>query len=193
MPIHGNIIPTFEVPKNWKPKGMHPFEQPRKGSIPITLRQTGLERILGRQVLSISQYLGSYGMGGAGFFGLQLKKTKEYSMDWLVLRLWGADNWLHFDGHIINCHSNQVPKFTPLNSQELKKTIKGLTLVSAEVMDKSSYFILDGGPTQIHRLEIKEDPASRPLTGGSNEQHKFNPGESCWNAWVVSKTQHLVV
>ena len=68
---------------------------------PRTLREVGIERFLHRQVLGYENSLGSYGMGGPGFSGFSLSKTKDYHRECLVLTLWGAQNWILFDGEPI--------------------------------------------------------------------------------------------
>lgn len=65
---------------------------------PPTLRQLGSARCVGRRVIEWSSSLGSYGMGGPGFFGMRLAATPSYSEEWLVLVLWGAAHWLILDG-----------------------------------------------------------------------------------------------
>src|SRR3989338_3060646 len=67
---------------------------------PRTLREVGIDRFLHREVLDWGS-AGDYGMGGAGFFALGLKKTENYPQEGLVLRLWGADNWILFDDETI--------------------------------------------------------------------------------------------
>ncbi|MGA7733054.1 MAG: hypothetical protein WCD37_17485, partial [Chloroflexia bacterium] len=66
--------------------------------VPKTLREVGAGRIVGREVIRWLSSLGSYGMGGPGFFGLRLAAAGDYLEEWLALRLWGADNWLLLDG-----------------------------------------------------------------------------------------------
>jgi hypothetical protein len=41
-------------------------------------------------------------MGGPGFVGFQLEQTPQYPSEWLVLRLWGATNWLRLDGESLD-------------------------------------------------------------------------------------------
>ncbi len=67
------------------------------GKKPATLRDTGVERILNRRVLTWS-VTGSYGTGGTGFFAIQLESNQQYPEEWLVLALWGSSTWLLLDG-----------------------------------------------------------------------------------------------
>lgn len=65
---------------------------------PMTLAEYGTNRIIGRDIVDMSICIGSYGMGGPGFFGLCLSKTEKYPEEWLILTLWGATHWLQVDG-----------------------------------------------------------------------------------------------
>lgn len=53
------------------------------------------ERVVGRTVDEVRTYVGTYGMGGPGFFGLRLGD------EWLVVAIWGADSWIEADGRIV--------------------------------------------------------------------------------------------
>lgn len=71
-----------------------------KGPPPKTLREVGISRIIGRKITRWSPDVGSYGMGGCGLFGARLSETSEFPEEWLILRLWGAPDWLVVDGEI---------------------------------------------------------------------------------------------
>ena len=51
-----------------------------------------IQTIVKGRVVTVSNSIGSYGMGGAGFFGIQLAKP-EFT-EWLVISLWAADGWI---------------------------------------------------------------------------------------------------
>jgi len=71
-----------------------------KGPPPKTLREVGINRIIGRKITRWTPDLGSYGMGGCGLFGVRLSKTPEFPEEWLILMLWGAPDWLLVDGKV---------------------------------------------------------------------------------------------
>ncbi len=56
------------------------------------------DKLIGRTVLEISDHVGSYGMGGPGFFGLRFDK------EWLVVAIWGADEWITAEGQRMKTH-----------------------------------------------------------------------------------------
>jgi hypothetical protein len=74
--------PTGKVGPNIVP-GLHLTSN--RYEPPETLRQMGVGRILGREVVGWSNSLGSYGMGGPGFFGLRLARSGALYSEWLVL------------------------------------------------------------------------------------------------------------
>lgn len=79
-----NIIPCHEGSPN--------------GPSPRSLRYLGISRILQRSIVQLSFSIGSYGMGGPGFWGFKFRQTDKYPEEWLILTLWGAGLWLVFDG-----------------------------------------------------------------------------------------------
>ena len=193
------IIPTWEFPKNWENSGGSSFEVPSEGPIPPTLRDVrgGYQRILNRTITEVCNCMGTYGMGGPGFFGLKLEKLpKKYPEEWLVLRLWGADNWLHYNNKILDCHPNQHKDFKTVIKPDsyyteiqkiYDKTFIGKKITSAIIRNKSCRFSLGR-----NKLEIKEDPVSRPPCAGSGE---FRDLKDCnvLDCWIISKTGRLVV
>lgn len=157
-----------------------------------TLRELGTERILHRQIIGWSANLGSYGMGGPGFFGLKLSATELFSEEWLVLTLWGADNWLVLDNHWLAANPNQYEIQKPLYSNfgaeldwdETTPLLIGATLTDAIVQDNSSVLTLQR-ENAAHVLEIPQDPSRLSRYGGSGEPRVWNQDESQWDAWVV--------
>jgi hypothetical protein len=159
---------------------------------PQTLREAGLERITGRIITAWSASLGSYGMGGPGFFGLRLAATGEYPDEWLVLRMWGAGCWLLLNGSWIEAHPNQYHVQEPLYSNfgpgeewdHVTSKLVGATLQSAIVSDGALAFYLAGtGPL---KLEIPQDTSLLSLYGGTMQPRVWNPTESRLDAWVIS-------
>ena len=71
-----------------------------KGPPPKTMREVGINRIIGRIITRWTPDLGSYGMGGCGLFGACLSQTPEFPEEWLILMLWGAPDWLLVDGKV---------------------------------------------------------------------------------------------
>jgi hypothetical protein len=123
-PDIAKIIKPILAPKEWTPRGM--FDTPVRGPSPATLREVGEESLVdgGRNVLEACSCLGSYGMGGPGFLGFHLEKSEHSPDEWLVLCLWGADEWVRLDGK----------KYE--NGDELCKEIDGSVLCDIKVSDR---------------------------------------------------------
>jgi hypothetical protein len=175
------LIKTWEIPDDFEPV-LNPFELPLKGKIPPTIKKIGTNRILGRKILDVVQYLGSYGMGGPGFFGIKLEKSRKYPEEWLVLRLWGAADWLHFNGQIISCHPKQEKKWKPYGADNIGIILLGNSIKSAIINTKSCVFKFLNG----HILELKKDPKSRPVTGGSGELRTLSKNDDLRQAWILT-------
>ena len=161
--------------------------------VPETLREVGITRIVGRQVADWSANLGNYGMGGPGFFGLRLAATEEYPEEWLVLRLWGADNWLLLDEQWVASHCNQYHVQLPLYSDyggaeswdRVTERLVGADVEDVKIEHDESLIILVRGE-QRHRLEIPRDTSRLPLYGGIMQPHVWNPDEDQWDAWIIA-------
>lgn len=161
---------------------------------PKTLREVGTQRIIGRWVSEWSPVLGSYGMGGPGFFGLRLSETADFPEEWLVLRLWGACNWLLMDGEWVEAHPNQYHIQEPLYSNfggdemwdRLKERVVGAQITEVQIEHDYSRFVLTLGLTQ-YTLEIPQDTSRLSLYGGTMEPRVWNPDEDQRDAWIISQ------
>ncbi len=166
------------------------------GSRPQTLRQVGIERIVGRQITGWMDHYGSYGMGGPGFFELSLEASARFPREHLVLTLWAAGNWILIDGRWLSAHPNQYAKQRPLFSEfafgleqrwdEATRLLVGSEIAEALITDDETILLLVQGQAE-HRLEVPKDTSRLPWHGGSLEPHRWNPYESHWDAWVVTQ------
>ena len=168
------------------------YQNAPAGTPPKTIRQLGLSQIVGRTITAWSDHLGSYGMGGPGFFGLQLAASRPHREEWLVLILWGADNWLLFDGQWVAAHPNQYHHQKPLIStfggdlhwDYLSEKLLGAVIGEMTITDNSSCLALDKGGNR-HYLEIPAETNKLPVYGGNGRPRLWYPHESQWEAWVV--------
>lgn len=58
--------------------------------------------VVGRRVDEVCDHVGTYGMGGPGFFGLRL------GHQWLVVAVWGAGEWITAKGRRVEDHSHET-------------------------------------------------------------------------------------
>lgn len=193
-PYVPNIHACYEMPKGWKPKG--PFDCPARGPRPVPIRVHGTHKLQGRKVLETSHHLGSYGMGGPGFFGMKLAGRSGGKDSWLVLTLWGADDWLTLDDAPISFSGSPDRKCPTA-------PLVGKVLEWAKVQPKYSQMRFgDGEATGTYKflgkipdgtwLEFHPSPSKRPLRP-NGEQHVLYKGESLLDAWVVAKQMYLYI
>ena len=116
---------------------------PPRGKKPVTLKETGVDRLLNRRVLTWS-HKGSYGTGGTGFFALRLAAQNDYPKEWLVLTLWDSGGWLLLDGAELSTQY-VTPKFhcVPLMNWAARKLgrLSNYTLFPLIVMCQYTSFI----------------------------------------------------
>ncbi|MCP4419653.1 MAG: hypothetical protein GY805_23835 [Chloroflexi bacterium] len=196
-----NIIPCYEYVYDGsfqRPRNpMHYFGKAmsiavKNNSIPRTLRGVGKRRVVGRKIIEWSAYLGSYGMGGCGFFGLKLEKTKQYATEWFVLLLWSAAQWLLFDGKWVEAHPNQYHIQKPLFSSFPERKWDYLTdkLVGAAITDllvnaNSMKCGLENSGEK-YLLELPENVTRLPLHG-SLEPRQWFKQDNLLDAWIVTE------
>ncbi len=75
---------------------------------PTLLRDSIKEEITGRKIISVSTHLGTYGMGGAGFFGILLDHR-----EFLTYAVWGAGRYVVIDNRMVECDPEFYPTTKP--------------------------------------------------------------------------------
>jgi hypothetical protein len=138
---------------------------------PPRLREVGLVRVLGRRVVAWGSNYGSYGMGGPGFFGMELEAREPWPGEHLVLTLWAAAEWLILDG--------------PDESwDDVSSRLVGGSIERFDISAASCRLQLRNGG-DAHVLELPRETAHLPLRGASMTARRWNPAEKMIDAWVV--------
>lgn len=75
---------------------------------PKLLREVAKKSIIGLEIIGYSSHLGTYGMGGAGFFGLLLSND-----EYLTYAAWNAGNYVLINDAVVECNPNLYHKTTP--------------------------------------------------------------------------------
>ncbi len=75
---------------------------------PALLKNISVNKIAGLEVKEVSTNLGTYGMGGAGFFGLLLNNSH-----FLTYAVGGAGNYVIIDNRVVECNTNLYYKTKP--------------------------------------------------------------------------------
>jgi hypothetical protein len=183
------IIPTWTEPDGWECGGQ--FDTPRNG-LPVTsLRELSAEAILRRRIRSTCPHIGSYGMGGPGFLGLELDPNQVRPNEWFVLCLWGAAQWCLFDGKPIES-PYQFPDLPAFGIDAFSREVSGGEIIEASIQDKSCELLIELSGAS-HRFEIPSDTRRLPPYGGTGGRRNLAPQDSLWDAWVVSPTKYLYV
>lgn len=75
---------------------------------PTLLRNISVHKIIGLEVKGVSTNLGTYGMGGAGFFGILLSNA-----EYLTYTVWGAGSYVIINDRVVECSTDQYNKTRP--------------------------------------------------------------------------------
>ncbi len=177
----------FKIPDESKPLGgdcppWGPFYELVKFS-PPALTSDQLE---GRVVDEICTHLGTYGMGGPGFFGLR------FGSEWLVFSIWGADSWIEIDGRIVqDCfweEENMPRPWISDSGDELSEKIVGQQVKSL-LINQYSLRIEIGEMS----LAISKEPDRRPIHGGSKQPRAFEMSDDLRKAVFLAPTAEIWV
>jgi len=78
---------------------------------PTTILDIKLEKLIGKQIIGSSSYLGSYGMGGPGFFGILIERNgmEEY----LTYAVWASGQYIMMDDRVFECHLKYNNSYRP--------------------------------------------------------------------------------
>lgn len=127
---------------------------------PTLLKDTPFEQLIGLKVLEISTHLGSYGMGGAGFFGLRLN-NKHF----LTYAVWNSGNFVLVDNRVVKCSPDFYDTTRPLISNfgddltwdEITPLIVGSQIIAVKIAKHSCQITLQKDE-KTHIVEfVKKD------------------------------------
>ncbi len=173
--------PTRPIPESERKLG------PSGHLIPFTPKRLDPSIVVGRELEEICPYVGTYGMGGPGYFGFRFDK------DWLVIAVWGAADWLVAgDRHVGDSFYDNYGRPMPLlydDHDELSPQIIGQKLSYVEVKEKSFAMLFENGM----KIEIEEAPDNRPLMEGTKEMRKFAEADDLRDAVFLSTTTEIWV
>lgn len=169
--------------------------QHTSGNPPPTLRELTIKRIVGRTIYSTSPYLGSYGMGGPGFFGLGLKKTTKYPEEWLVLTAWAAAEWLLVNGKCLDCFHGFAKKYKPIMQENgtmfheqhriVEKLFAGYKITEFDIQNKSFSMTLKRKGKKTLIVDLPEDLSKLPPFG-CGDARKWKDDSQMLDGFIVS-------
>jgi hypothetical protein len=142
--------------------------------------------VIGRRVDEVCTYVGTYGMGGAGFFGLRLDR------EWLVVAIWGAGEWILANDRLITdtfaSKYNRPRPWISGEEDDLTGALVGRTIDEIAVGPHSlSMRIADV------QLTIDEIADRRPIQEGDKQPRCFLPDDDLRRAVFLSPTTEIWV
>jgi uncharacterized protein YuzE len=75
---------------------------------PKLIKEIDKTNIIGLEILDFSSHLGTYGMGGAGFFGLLLSND-----EYLTYTVWNAGDYVIINDRVVECNPDLYNKTKP--------------------------------------------------------------------------------
>ncbi|MEH0155415.1 hypothetical protein V6R21_14810 [Limibacter armeniacum] len=134
---------------------------------PPLLKDISQNEIIGKKVLDITTHLGTYGMGGAGFFGMLLD-----NFEYLTYAVWGAGDYVIINDRIVECNPEYYHKSRPwisdygdnLSWDELTEYIKGGIIKSYLIKDDTCEIVVEKSTEEIKVEFVRNDkrlPRSR--------------------------------
>lgn len=158
------------------------------------------ERVVGRKILEWSPYCGTYGQGGAGFFGSKLEQTEEFPEEWLILTLWGSDYWLELNSKPLAypfyekiTDQNRPFFYKPYAGDKTSGWDEATGLLQNKVVDsfdvemKTASIKIDGSYLVLHA-----DWRKRPLYA-TGEPRELLATENLQDAWVISPIPNILI
>lgn len=178
-------IPDPQAPLEERVSDMEP-SRPLIDFIPSRLEP---QTLIGMRIDGYSPFVGTYGMGGAGFFGLR------FGSEWLVIALWGAAQWMHAGGRLIadyhyETHGRAEPWLIEGPSDSvcgLDDHLIGKTVQSIAVEPHAFFLEVENR----FALAIEQDPAKRPHFPGTKEPRKFSRGDDLREAIFWAPTTEI--
>jgi len=144
-------------------------------------------KVIAREIVGWIPYAGTYGMGGPGFVGFDLKD------EWLIFAIWGAADWMRLDGRLLADHAGskhgREPGWISEPEEVWRKLFAGRRFVSFNVERTSLAARLDDGRT----LSISGDPADRPRLEGNRKPREIGPNDDLRRVVFLAPTPEIWV
>jgi hypothetical protein len=158
---------------------------------PLRLRDAGIERCRGREILEWSANLGTYGMGGPGFVGFRLKSTDNFPEEWFTLTLWGAGDWLLINDRWLSAHPKYYEIQEPLYSNfgeeqtwdKVTPLVKGAVVESMQI-EPTHFMLTLSKEGQKAWIQLPQDTERLPRFGGTDQPRIWNDSEEVQDAWA---------
>ena len=173
----------FEIPDPSRPvpdvvRGLGPSGE----LMPFHPSPVKAQAVLGRSVEELSFHVGTYGMGGYGFFGLR------FDDEWLMIALQGASDWMSCRGRSVAGRMENGPLPWRNGADDtLSPVLVGQQVCSLDIQRTQLRIGFSGD----FDLTIHEGSALRPLFGGNGKPRCFSETDDLRRAVFLSPTTEL--
>lgn len=147
---------------------------------PVKLIEYGKERLIGGEIVDVCPFLGTYGMGGPGYFGFKIKMQNE--IVWLVVCILGAEAYMLLDDRVFYAETRYKDVFNPwyFTLEKFNKSFKK-KLLKYKIVDFSfhnEHMTLHVEKDSIRRLiELcNNDERLSLMSDGSGRKNAFDAG-----------------
>lgn len=183
-----NLVYEYEIPDTNRPIPESARGLGASGVlVPFKPAQLQPEQVIGRTIDQLEPYLGTYGMGGPGFFGLRL------GAEWLVVAIWGAAEWVHANDLLVaDGFHDDYGRPTPWLSEDsdrLSECMVGERIISIEIERHRFKLVLSNDL----ELKIEEYAARRPILEGTKEPRAFSSDDDLRRVIFLSPTAEIWV
>ncbi len=154
-----------------------------EGCVPLVPAPVTEADLVGQTVEDLATSLGSYGLGGYGFFGLLLADR------WLIVPIHNAPQWIALDGRMLEDLTGVVPDPWIRNGDDraLIRRLRGARITSATLSAKGMALRFDNGAG----LRIDDDPKTRPVLPGNGRLRAFLPEDNLQDALFFSPSGEI--
>jgi hypothetical protein len=139
-------------------------------------------------------------MGGPGFIGWKLEKTKQYPAEWLVLTFWGGTEWVKVNKRVLDCHDRYVkkyPRWIPANmtffsdqSKLITKLFSGYTITEFSLSDRGMKMTLKRRGKKTLYVEVPDDLTKLPPYD-NGDFRSWDTNEEIIDGLLLSETEFI--
>lgn len=167
---------------------------------PQTLSEAGTSDLVGKEILGFMTHLGSYGMGGPGFFGLKMERSG--SIDYLTYAVWASGEYIMMDNRVLECHLRYNDTYRPWISSwagegdeqqwdELTDVVVG-SMITHVSLSHTVFVLHLAKDEQNHRMVFyRNHDALPPLGSGTPRDNAFTEGTI--GEYLVFNREHAVL
>jgi hypothetical protein len=147
---------------------------------PITMKEFGIERIIGSEIVDICSYIGTYGMGGAGYFGFKIKINNEEM--WIVVCIWNADGYMLLDDKVFYSPEQYIKNHNPWYSSDkyfnnhFKYELCKSKIQKLIINEYDMAILVELGDKIRHIKICNNDNKLAPTGNGFKREDAFNDG-----------------